>query len=77
MTATLSDVRIGRTAVVRRVTATGPDKRRLLELGVLPGVSVKLERIGPLGEPLIVGVRGRRLSLRRCEAEQVQVDRPQ
>jgi Fe2+ transport system protein FeoA len=72
--ATLQDVKIGRRAVVARITATGPLKRRMFEMGVLPGVSVRLERIGPMGDPIVVGIRGHRLSLRRAEAEQVEVE---
>jgi len=74
MAANLTDVPLGGRAVVGRIAATGELKRRILEMGVLPGVSLKLERRGPMGEPLVVAVRGHRVSLRRAEAEQVEVE---
>lgn len=60
-----------------RVVEVGGDRafrRRLMELGVLPGTPVRLIRTAPLGDPLVVEVRGGQLSLRRREAQAVVVE---
>lgn len=74
MVQTLAEAPIGRAAVVRSVAARGAAKRSLLEMGFHPGVSVKVERIGPHGEPMAVRLRKGRLSLSRREAEEIEVE---
>ena len=61
-----------------RVTAVGGDadiRRRLLEMGLTPGTSVRVVRFAPLGDPIDVEVRGYHLSLRKQEASQVSLNR--
>ncbi len=65
---------IGAVVVVRAVTGPGGFRRRLLELGLLPGVSVKKRKVAPLGDPIELEVRGARLSIRRAEARGIEVE---
>ena len=63
----------GRGRIVR-VTGSGEVSRRLLEMGITPGAEIRLLRAAPLGDPLEFEIRGYRLSLRRNEAEQIDVE---
>jgi ferrous iron transport protein A len=65
----LAKLRPGERGTIARVGAVGPLRRRLMDMGVLPGEEVKVEKIAPLGDPIEVIVKGYRLSLRRREAE--------
>lgn len=64
---------LGAPLVVRAVTGQGSFRRRLLELGLLPGVAVRKTKVAPLGDPIELEVRGARLSIRRAEARGVEV----
>ena len=59
---------LGQRGVIRQVSGEERLRRRLLEMGLVPGTEVHLVRRAPLGDPLEIGVRGYRLSLRRAEA---------
>ena len=72
---TLGDVPLGATVVVTSVGGEGAFRRRLMELGVLPGTRVELVRVAPLGDPMELRVRGCALSMRRDEARAILVDR--
>ena len=63
----------GRGRIVR-VTGSGEVSRRLLEMGITPGAEIRLLRAAPLGDPLEFEIRGYRLSLRRSEARQIDVE---
>lgn len=69
----LSSLRAGEAGIVHRVLAAAAVRRRLLEMGLLPGTRVELEGLAPLGDPLRIKVRGYRLSLRREEADAILV----
>ena len=56
------------------VGATGPMKRRIMDMGVTPGVEIKVIKVAPLGDPVEVNVRGYELSLRKEEAAQIQME---
>jgi Fe2+ transport system protein FeoA len=60
---------------LRVVAVTGPRpfRRRLLEMGLLPGTPVRKEKVAPLGDPIEIAVRGARLSIRRAEARGIEV----
>jgi ferrous iron transport protein A len=73
---TLADLPLGRAATVRDVEGTRAFRRRLLEMGLVPGVDVKIVTIAPLGDPLRIEVRGGQWSIRRSEAAQIQVVTP-
>jgi ferrous iron transport protein A len=79
MTTRLSQLTIGSRAVIARVEGERPVRRRLMELGLVPGTSVALVNIAPLGDPLELEVRGCRLSIRQREASAItleHVERP-
>jgi Fe2+ transport system protein FeoA len=70
----LAEVSLGHEATVREVSGARAFRRRLLEMGLVPGVAVRVVTIAPLGDPLRIEVRGGQWSLRRSEAEQIAVD---
>ena len=70
---TLRDVKIGETAVVRKLVGGGPVKRHIMDMGITKGVEVYVRKVAPLGDPIEVTVRGYELSLRKDEAENVLV----
>lgn len=67
------DLPIGRDARVTAVNGTGPVTRRLMEMGVIPGVAVQVVRTAPFGDPVEVRVRGYSLAMRRNEANAIEV----
>lgn len=69
----LADVGLGRAATVRRVGGERGFRRRLMELGLVPGTTVTIEKVAPLGDPLELVVRGCSLSIRAAEARAVEV----
>lgn len=70
----LSKLDMGSRGRVVQVTGNGEVSRRLLEMGITPGAEIRLLRAAPLGDPLEFEIRGYRLSLRRREAEQIDVE---
>jgi len=73
-TRTLRDVPVGQSAVVRRLTGEGAVKRRIMDMGITKGVCVYIRKVAPLGDPLEVTVRGYELTLRKADAELIQVE---
>ncbi len=72
---TLKDLNPGQQGKVASISTTGAMKRRIMDMGVTPGVVVKVIKVAPLGDPIEVNVRGYELSLRKDEAAQVQIER--
>jgi ferrous iron transport protein A len=72
---TLAEVPLGQSATVRDVTGSGAFRRRLLEMGLVPGVGVKVVTVAPLGDPIQIEVRGGQWSIRKVEAAQIAVTR--
>lgn len=70
----LSQLPVGATAVVKDFPRAGAAFIRLREMGVLPGTTVTLVRVAPLGDPIEIKVRGYSLSLRKSEAEHIVVE---
>jgi ferrous iron transport protein A len=70
----LADLEPGQKALITRVQGEGTLRRRLMDLGLISGTNVIMERSAPLGDPLEILVKGTHLSLRREEASAVQVD---
>ena len=68
---TLRDLKPGEEGVVASLGTKGPMKRRIMDMGVTPGVSVKVIKVAPLGDPIEVNIRGYELSLRKEEANQI------
>jgi Fe2+ transport system protein FeoA len=69
----LAELALGTVASVTEVTGSGSFRRRLLELGILPGTRVEVVGVAPLGDPIELLVRGSSLSIRRSDAASVSV----
>lgn len=69
----LAQIPLGRTATIRSVDGPRAFRRRLLEMGLVPGVEVRVVTIAPLGDPLRIEIRGGQWSIRRAEAAQIEV----
>ncbi len=70
---TLKDVSVGETVTVKRLQGAGAIKRRLMDMGLTRGVQVHVRKVAPLGDPLEVTVRGFELSVRKADAQMVEV----
>jgi len=73
----LSDIPIGQVVQVEHVSGEGSVRRRLMELGLVPGTRVELLRVAPLGDPIELLVRGASLSIRKAEASAIMVQSPE
>ena len=71
---TLKDVSVGQTVKVRRLSGEGPVKRRIMDMGITKGVEIYVRKVAPLGDPVEVTVRGYELSIRKADAEMVEVE---
>lgn len=71
---TLKEVKVGETAVIKRLHGRGALKRRMMDMGLTKGTSVYVRKVAPLGDPMELTVRGYELSLRKGDAEQVEVE---
>ena len=71
---TLKDASIGQTVKVKRLTGEGPVKRRIMDMGITKGVEIYVRKVAPLGDPVEVTVRGYELSLRKADAEMIEVE---
>ena len=70
---TLKDFRVGETAVILRLHGEGALKRRIMDMGLTRGTEVYVRKVAPLGDPLELTVRGYELSLRKGDAELIEV----
>ena len=71
---TLRDVRIGDTVIVTKITGEGAVKRRIMDMGITKHTEIYVRKVAPLGDPIEVTVRGYELSLRKADAEMVEVE---
>ena len=71
---TLRDVAIGENAVVVKLHGEGAVKRRIMDLGLTKHTSVFIRKVAPLGDPIEVTVRGYELSIRKADAEMIEVE---
>ena len=71
---TLKDAKVGTTVVVSRLQGEGPTKRRIMDMGITKGTEIKVRKVAPLGDPVEINVRGYELSLRKNDAENIEVD---
>ncbi len=72
--ATLKEAKIGDTVTVKKLNGEGAVKRRIMDMGITKGVSVYVRKVAPLGDPVEVTVRGYELSLRKADAEMIEVE---
>ena len=71
---TLRDVSVGQTVKVTRLNGDGPVKRRIMDMGITKGTSIYVRKTAPLGDPIELNVRGYELSVRKTEADTIQVE---
>ncbi len=70
----LKEAKIGETVRVVKIHGEGAIKRRIMDMGLTNGVEVYIRKVAPLGDPIEVTVRGYELSLRKADAEQIEVE---
>lgn len=70
---TLRQAKIGETVKVVKLHGEGATKRRIMDMGLTKGVEVRVRKVAPLGDPMELNVRGYELSVRRSDAEQIEV----
>lgn len=70
----LGAAKIGQTVRVRKLHGEGPTKRRIMDMGITRGVDVYIRKVAPLGDPIEVTVRGYELSLRKSDAEMIEIE---
>ena len=71
---TLKDVQVGETVTVAKLHGEGPVKRRIMDMGLTKGTEVYVRKVAPLGDPMELTVRGYELSVRKSDAENIEVE---
>lgn len=71
---TLKTVKVGSTVKVKKLHGEGAIKRRIMDMGITKGVEVYVRKVAPLGDPIEVTVRGYELSLRKADAEMIEIE---
>lgn len=71
---TLKDVPVGATARVKRIHGEGALRRRIMDMGITKGVDIYVRKVAPLGDPVELTIRGYELSIRKNEAEAIEVE---
>jgi len=71
---TLREVKIGKTAKVLKLHGEGAIKRRIMDMGITKGVEIYVRKVAPLGDPIELTVRGYELSIRKSDAEMIEVE---
>ena len=71
---TLRDTKVGETVKVKKLHGEGAVKRRIMDMGITRGVEIYVRKLAPLGDPVEVTVRGYELSLRKADAEMIEVE---
>jgi len=70
----LSDLKPGTQAVIKKINLSGSLKRRLMDMGVVPNEIIVVEKIAPLGDPIEINIKNYKLSIRKSEAEKIEVE---
>lgn len=71
---TLKSVEVGKTAVVTKINGSGAVKRRIMDMGITKKTEITVTKVAPLGDPLELKVRGYSLSIRKADAELIEVE---
>ena len=71
---TLKDAAVGQTVKVKKLSGSGPVKRRIMDMGITKGVDIYVRKVAPLGDPVEVTVRDYELSLRKADAAMIEVE---
>jgi ferrous iron transport protein A len=72
---TLAHLKPGQHGVVRQISGAGSFKRRLVEMGITPGVTIFMRKVAPLGDPMEIHLRGYELTLRREDARRIMLEK--
>ena len=70
---TLKEVACGQTVKVKKLSGEGPVKRRIMDMGITKGVEIHVRKVAPLGDPMELSVRGYELSVRKADAEMIEI----
>ena len=70
----MKDMRPGETATVARLLGEGPVKRRIMDMGITRGTEIFVRKVAPLGDPMELSVRGYELSIRKADAEMIEME---
>ena len=70
---TLKDAKVGDTAIVSKLHGEGAVKRRIMDMGITKGVEIHIRKVAPLGDPMELNVRGYELSVRKADAEMIEI----
>ena len=71
---TLKEVACGKNVKVKKLTGEGPVKRRIMDMGITKGVEIYVRKVAPLGDPVEVTVRNYELSIRKADAEMIEIE---
>lgn len=71
---TLKEAKVGETLKVLKLTGEGAVRRRIMDMGITKGIEVNIRKVAPFGDPVEVTVRGYELSIRKADAEMIQVE---
>ena len=71
---TLKDAKVGSTVTVVKLHGMGAIKRRIMDMGITKGVVIYIRKVAPLGDPMELNVRGYELSLRKADAEMIEIE---
>ncbi len=71
---TLRSTQLGETVKVVKLHGDGPVKRRIMDMGITKGVDIFIRKVAPLGDPIEINVRNYELSIRKADAEMIEVD---
>ena len=71
---TLREVKVGETATVVKLHGEGATKRRIMDMGITKGVEIHVRKVAPLGDPVEISVRGYELSIRKADADMIEIE---
>lgn len=71
---TLKDVSVGSSAKVKKIYGEGAVKRHIMDMGITKGVEIKIRKTAPLGDPIEITLRGYELTLRKADAEMIEIE---
>ncbi|MBQ2971489.1 MAG: ferrous iron transport protein A [Ruminococcus sp.] len=71
---TLKDIKVGDSTTVIKLNGQGAVKRRIMDMGITKGVKIDVCKVAPFGDPIEITVRGYQLSLRKADAEMIEVE---
>lgn len=75
MIVSLKELKPKESGIIKGIGASGPLRRRLMDMGITPGATITMKKVAPLGDPLEIHIRGYDLSIRKSEADQITVEK--